>query len=340
MSQELTTIVTSTGLDVLILGWIDAKARKSGSARTRQTYTDTLAQFRAGLQRQGLDLDSGQEIGRDKDHDASKAVRERRDLALSAIALTAQAFSSFSARGRQVSAATINQRLAILSSFYDYALRQVALEVNPIGRVERAKIEAYKSAQPLSNEEVTAALAAIDRETLPGKRDYAALTLMFQTGRRLAEIQALELAHLALRSGKITVTFERCKGGKTMLDTLPYSVSNRLLEWLQAFYGDDIEIGAPGDQRPVWVNLAHSGHGQPLGTQSIADICQKRLGVSKVHVTRHTWAHSMDEAGASAATIQARLGHESLATTGRYLAQLKRAENPFSDKLAAGFGIE
>lgn len=325
----LTTIVTSTSLDILVLGWIDAKAHKSGSEKTRQAYSDTLNQFRAALQRQGLDLDN------------------QSDQAITTIALTAQAFSGFSAvRGRQVRPATINQRLAILSSFYEYAKRQAALEHNPIDRVERSKVQAYASAQPLAPEDTAAALARIDRATLQGKRDYALLSLLLATGRRLTEVAALEIKHLALTVGKITATFDRCKGGKEMRDTLAYSVSHALLDWLQAYYGADLVPGTAGDSRPVWCALANTGHkngrtciGDRLGPQSIADICQKHLGTSKVHATRHTWAHRMEKAGASAATIQARLGHESLATTGRYLAQLSQAENPYADKVAADLGI-
>ena len=37
--------------------------------------------------------------------------------------------------------------------------------------------------------------------------------------------------------------------------------------------------------------------------------------------------------------IQARLGHESLATTGHYLAALKRAENPQADAVAEILGL-
>ncbi len=326
MSNELTTIVTSSALDVLVLAWIDAKARRSGSAKTRQAYQDTINQFRAGLRQQGLDLDS------------------QSDQELAQIALTAQAFAGFSARGKEIRPATYNQRLAIISSFYEHASRQpgAAIRVNPIASIDRAKVQDYASARPLTAEQTTAALAAIDRETLNGKRDYALLALLLQTGRRLAEVAALNLANLANQAGKITVTFEHCKGGKVMIDTLSYAASNALLEWLRAYYGEDVAPGATGDTRPVWVSLANSGRvrGKRLGEQSIADVTQKHLGTSKVHATRHTWAHAMEEAGASAATIQARLGHESLATTGRYLAQLKRAENPYADKLAAHIGIQ
>ena len=47
----------------------------------------------------------------------------------------------------------------------------------------------------------------------------------------------------------------------------------------------------------------------------------------------------MEDAGAKVSAIQARLGHESLATTGRYLAALKMADNRHADTLAELFGL-
>jgi integrase len=80
------------------------------------------------------------------------------------------------------------------------------------------------------------------------------------------------------------------------------------------------------------------GLGQ-LGYLAINAICKKHLGTSKVHSTRHTFAHTMEAIGAPISEIQARLGQKSLATTGRYLASLKRAENRHGDQLAALFRI-
>ena len=48
----------------------------------------------------------------------------------------------------------------------------------------------------------------------------------------------------------------------------------------------------------------------------------------------------MMKAGATVNEIQARLGHESLATTGRYVAMLQSAENKHADDLAAMLGFE
>ena len=48
--------------------------------------------------------------------------------------------------------------------------------------------------------------------------------------------------------------------------------------------------------------------------------------MSQVHALRHTFAKSMEEAGAKVSAIQARLGHTSLAVTGCYLARLNQSE--------------
>jgi len=76
-----------------------------------------------------------------------------------------------------------------------------------------------------------------------------------------------------------------------------------------------------------------------LTIRSVSDICERRLGVSKVHKMRHTWARRMEEEGAKVSDIQARLGHESLATTGRYLAVLGQAENKHADAISKAFGL-
>lgn len=328
--DSLSTVVTSTPLDVVIHGWLHEKKQRSNSEKTLIAYRDTLTQFRELLQQHGLDLNTLES-----------------ESQVAQVAMVAQAFASLSTRGRPVKATTINQRLAILSSFYEYARMKKAVRLNPMkeGEVRRAKVQAYASARALDEETTAAAFEAIDRGTLQGKRDYALLALLLQTGRRLQEVATLQLQHLSLRNGKITVSFEQCKGNKEMRDALPLSVSNALLTWLHAHYGASLPLGIAGDERPVWVSLSRGGRtgkseGRQLGTQAIADVCQKHLGTSKVHAMRHTFAHLMEKAGASVSEIQARLGHESLTTTGRYLAQLKQEENTYADDLATMLGIK
>ncbi|MBN9392271.1 MAG: tyrosine-type recombinase/integrase [Chloroflexi bacterium] len=239
----------------------------------------------------------------------------------------------------EVSPATYNQRLAILSSFYGYARRQGLLTgENPIGRVERRPVHLYGDASALSYKEVKNNLAAIDRSQPIGKRDYALLSVALQTGRRLSELASLRRSNLKFDGASITIHWHRTKGGKAMSDRLPQPLSRALAEWHSSYYGNQVN-SLPQDA-PVWVSLSRQNKGAALSIQTIADICEKRLGTSKVHSLRHTFARAMEDAGAKVSVIQARLGHTSLATTGRYLAALRQAENEHADALSSLFGIE
>ncbi len=238
-----------------------------------------------------------------------------------------------------VSPATYNQRLAILSSFYGYARRQGLLTgENPIGRVERRPVHLYGDASALAYKEVKNNLAAIDRMQPVGKRDYALLSVALQTGRRLSELASLRRSNLKFDGATITIHWYRTKGGKTMSDRLPQPLSRALAEWLSSYYSNQLS-SLPQDA-PIWVSLSRQNKGAALSIQTIADICEKRLGTSKVHSLRHTFARAMEDAGAKVSVIQARLGHTSLATTGRYLAALRQAENEHAEALSTLFGID
>lgn len=337
-------MITGDGnhIDLAIAAWLESKTRRSGSAKTRKAYEDTLWQFRQMLLQVGRDLDPYAHL----DPEVSAQVRKQ---AISEIELAAQGFAGLSVKGKTVAEATYNQRLAILSSFYTFANKRHFFECgNPISSVERTKVQAYRHAQPLDTRDVADRMQAIDRTTKQGARDYAMLAILFQTGRRLSEVVSLRWKHVLLQGNKIVLTFENCKGGKTMRDTLPPAISRALMEWLAMAYGQNLRhLDA---EMPLWISFTRRTEKDevheaiptippPLTIRSVANICEKYLGVSKVHVTRHTWARTMEEAGAKVSEIQARLGHESLATTGRYLAALKQAENRHADTLASLFGL-
>ncbi|MDQ6905205.1 MAG: tyrosine-type recombinase/integrase [Chloroflexota bacterium] len=314
--RDLSTVAGHPPLDIAIAAWLDAKAKRTGSAKTATAYAATIAAFRALLRDHGLDLDG--------------------DPAL--VALVAQGWASHG----DPAPATFNQKLAILSSFYSYALRRdLLIGSNPIGRVDRRPVQGYAGAIPLPYLEVKARLAAIDRTALIGKRDYALLVVGLQTGRRLSELAGVRFGDMSVSGERLTVIWRRCKGGKTMSDTLPAAVTRAVGEYLHALYGDtQLKEGLPPDA-PVWASFARNGsNGRALGIQSVADICAKRLGTSKVHALRHTFARAMEDAGAKVSEIQSRLGHDSLATTGRYLAALHRADNPHADRLVTLFGLD
>ena len=309
-------------LDQAIAAWLHAKAGRSGSRKTTATYTDTIAAFRAVLQAARLDLDSDPR----------------------AVALAAQGWAATRApnsRGQgDVSPSTYNQRLATLSSFYRYAKKLGLLTgENPIDRVDRRSVQAYASAAPIDKAALRGRLKAIERDSAAGQRDYALLAIYVNTGRRLSEVAALTWSDVHQAGDRVTLYFRHAKGGKVMSDTLPAGISKALMTWLATAYG--AQLGQLEPSAPIWVSQSTNGTaGQALGIRAVAQICADRLGVSKVHALRHTFAHMMEDAGAKTSEIQARLGHSSMATTGRYLAALRAAENPYAETLAQQLGLD
>ncbi|MBX0330521.1 tyrosine-type recombinase/integrase [Oscillochloris sp. ZM17-4] len=315
-------------LALAIAAWLDSKHGKSGSARTREAYATTLADFRAALGKVDLDLDAEG----------------------AAVALVAQAWAKSSRRDRTVKPSTVALRLAIVSSFYAFALRRKLLRLpeNPMDLVERPKVESYAAAQALDTAAVRATLTTLKAEAAGdgmagdlAARDLALLRVALTTGRRVAELAGLRGRDLAITGERVTITVQRAKGGKVMRDRLAADVAADLLRWLRRHHG--AELGDLATDAAIWPVLKGGGVagrgriGAALTAQGIAEVVARRLNTHP-HALRHSFAQAMERAGATVSTIQARLGHSNLATTGRYLTQLSRAENVHADALARVFG--
>ncbi len=133
------------------------------------------------------------------------------------------------------------------------------------------------------------------------------------------------------------ITWQHCKGNKQMRDEIEPRTRAAMLAYLHALYGAD--LGILEAEAAVFVSLSRNNHCGGLSIQAVSDICFKRLGTSKVHTTRHTFAVTMEKAGATLSEIGDRLGHASLKTTSEYMKRLHSAENPHAAKLGEVFGI-
>ena len=303
-------------LDQCIAAWLDAKKGRSKSIKTETAYRDTLSEFRDLLRSTGRDLNAESSI----------------------IAPLAQGWANLSKReGETVSASTYNQRLAILSSFYRYAMKNEVFSDNPITRVERhvgARIHAAHHIEPAR---VKSGLKQIDRSTLEGKRDYALLSIALATGRRVSELANLRYGHIQRQGDTTLVIWQRCKGNKLMTDTLPAKITDALYEYLYAVYGKDLYQAAK--EAPVWISLSDRNKGQPISTRTLQRICEKYLGTSKMHATRHTCAVAMHNSSATLAEVGKQLGHSNLKTTSDYLDQHLSNTSKYASILEDVFGI-
>jgi integrase/recombinase XerD len=220
-------------------------------------------------------------------------------------------------RGSAVS--TRNARLAAVRSFFRFAALRHPEHAALIGRV--LAIPPKRGHRGLisflTRPEIDALLAAPDRSTRIGRRDYVLLAVAVQTGLRVSELVAVRRRDVELRAcGYLHCTGKGRKDRCTPLNTRTRAA---LRVWLKEC-GD-----GPGD--PVFPGP----HGRPLGrdavrrlitkyattaTQTCPSIATKRV---TPHTTRHSCAMQLLHAGVDTSTIALWLGHESTRATDAYL---------------------
>jgi integrase len=321
--------------------WLATKAGASESTRTKEAYEQAITAFRTTALAAGLDLD-----GFAPTLSTQHMTFDDQEHALAALGLIAQAWASSAQKGKPISAATYNNRLTIISSFYQFAkARRLLIMENPIEQIERRKVQDYVSARPLFRDQIAAALAKIDRKTLAGIRDYALILLLLGTGRRGSEVRLLRWKDVQVHDGEITIYFH-CKGGKILPDTLDPRVAHAMFEYLRTMFHYDPKR-SPNTSRavldpeqPLWLSLSHKRYRQPLSQRGLADIFERYFGITRLHTTRHTFALMMLKSGATILDIMQRLGHNNIATTGRYLNSLTSSTNIFASMVLNEMGIE
>ena len=164
----------------------------------------------------------------------------------------------------------------------------------------------------LEPDEVSRLLAAPDRRTRTGRRDYAVLMLLIRLGLRAGEVAALGLEDIDWRAGELII---RGKGDRHERLPLPDEVGTALVSYLKR--------GRPStaEGRRVFVRV-RAPHG-PMTTGAVSHVVSAAgsragLGTVRAHRLRHTAASQLLAAGAPLAEIGQLLRHRSQLTTAIY----------------------
>lgn len=232
-----------------------------------------------------------------------------------------RAFLQVLERDRGCSIATRNQRLAAIHSLAHFVVRLspehlawcAELRTIPFKRCARPGITYLEKA------EMDALLAAPAVATAQGRRDYALLLFLYNTGTRADEAAHAQIGDIhigAVLPRDLSFVDIRGKGNKHRRCPLWVNTVHEL-RWL---------VGSRAPSDPVFLNCRK----QPLtrfGVHAIverhaaaaAKLCPslRRKRVSP-HTIRHTTATHLLRAGVDINTIRAWLGHVSLSTTNIY----------------------
>jgi integrase/recombinase XerD len=214
---------------------------------------------------------------------------------------------------------TRNLRLTAIRSFFRFASFEEPAYSAHIQRVLAIPSKRYDKRQVhfLTRPEIEAVLAAPDRTTWLGRRDYSLLSLAAQTGLRLSELIGLDRDAIHLGHG----AHVRCVGKGRKERCTPLTTHARVA--LQSWLKEPARRGA----KALFPNV----HGGRLSADTVQSLLAKYVRVAcercpslkskqvSPHVLRHSAAMELLQAGVDCSVMALWLGHESIETTQTYL---------------------
>ena len=169
-------------------------------------------------------------------------------------------------------------------------------------------------------EDVRALLRACSATAPTGIRNRALIVVLYRAGLRLEEALGLMPADVDVPAGLIQVGRRTRHAREVAIDT---GALNVVRHWLRS----RVSLGIGGDA-PLFCTLS-GGRVHPAYVRQLLPRLAEKAGIDKrVHAQglRYTHAAELAAEGLPAELIQAQLGHESLASTDRYLRRMSRAD--------------
>ena len=212
------------------------------------------------------------------------------------------------------SPATVNRRLASLTSYFRWAVSAEYARFNPADQLASVR-KAPTAPRWLSRLDANRLVREVEHDVMRGRkqglRNFALIQLMLNTGLRVNEVSSLTLDDLELSERKGSVTVRSGKGSKYRTVPLNATSRNALRDNLAELPEVDhayVFVGKRGDQL------------LPSGILYLVKRYATKAGLADVtpHTLRHTALKALLDRGIDLGTIQRIAGHENVSSTLRY----------------------
>lgn len=235
---------------------------------------------------------------------------------------------------KKLSPKSINLQLTALRRLTQDALEAQLIDAptaTGILRIPMVPNRGVRAGVWLPREQANRILAAPNKRTVGGKRDYLVLMLMLRCGLRRAEIAQLDMKVVREEQDRWVLANLRGKGKRVRTLPLPGVVKNAWDSWVEAA---GIESGC--------VIRAIDRHGKVWGQGVTEDTiwrivgryAQQALGKHVApHDLRRTFGRLCYELTKDMREIQQLYGHSSVMTTERYLGIEQNLVDPVNDRL-------
>lgn len=223
----------------------------------------------------------------------------------------------------EVSASSVNRKIASLKAFYKFLLKTKQIEISPLTKHKALKTP-KKIQIPFSEKEVNTVLEGMQNPIgFEAIRDKLIIDLFYTTGMRRTELVHLKIANINVSNQTIKVLGKRNK--ERILPLLP--VISTLLE---RYLLERVEILNDTNVDYLFI----SKKGVKLNDSFVYRLINSYFSTvsekvkTSPHILRHTFATHLLNNGADLNSVKELLGHSSLASTQVYthnsLAELKK----------------
>jgi len=221
---------------------------------------------------------------------------------------------------RKNSASTRNVRLAAIHAFFRFVAEKIPSQIEHCQRILAIPFKQARTRpiEYLEYEEIQSVLSTIDRSKNDGRRDYALIVTMFNTGARVQELLNIRCSDLQLLKPLHVRLFG--KGKKERICPLWPEIAELLQELIE-----DQGVDIYSHER-IFLNHRR----QPLTRYGVRYLLAKYCNLARKttpslknkrlhpHSMRHSTAVHLLKAGVDMITISHWLGHASVETTNRY----------------------
>lgn len=229
---------------------------------------------------------------------------------------------------------TVQNYITAIRLFFKWTATE-GLYPNIAEHIKGAKIGKDHKKDALTIRQVKAVLAAVDRSTLQGKRDYAILSVMVTGGLRDIELHRANIEDLRTL-GESTVLYIQGKGQDEKADYI------KIMPEVEAAIRDYLTARGHADgQQPLFISLSNNSAGQRLSDRSISGTAKKYLlaaGYDSDRLTAHSLRHTAVTlaliGGATLQEAQQFARHSNISTTQIYAHNLERANNKCEEIIA------
>ncbi|MEM4168346.1 MAG: tyrosine-type recombinase/integrase [Candidatus Caldarchaeum sp.] len=213
---------------------------------------------------------------------------------------------------RGFSQASLGMQYRVLHAFFNWLKREGLISSNPMDGINPPR-QPKQYPFVLEESQVRALLAACDKSTPHGVRNYAMLLLFLDCGLRLNELISLRLSDVSLAQRSLKV---HGKGARDRIVFMGARTAKALRRWLElrgfkTTYSDALFIDRKGEPlKPRWVQQVIARLGVKAGIKSVR--------VSP-HTLRHTAATLAVKNGMEPFALQRLFGWENIQTALKYV---------------------